>query len=285
MRTFTLLIILQSLFIFANAQKDGDESFISKLREEGLQHSQVMDHAFYLTDVSGPRLTASTGFMRAATWAKKKLESWGLKNVQIESWGEFGKSWQQERCYVAMTKPYYMPIIAQSIAWTGSTPGKGITTADVVLVKARDSIELQQYAGKLRGKVAMVWRPDTLKMGFNADATRLTTDELEKMTKAQPGKQLLASRPVDSAAMLAFQSQIAFNRALNNFYSTEKPSLILNMSRGTEGTIFIQGGFQPASRFKKALTLVQPALFCPAMIICVCKDWSKVDLSFRLSQT
>src|SRR5690349_13108058 len=98
MRKLPLLVIAQALFCFAQAQKEGDENILNKLKEEALQHSQVMDHAFYLTDVSGPRLTASPGFLRAATWAKSKLESWGLKNVQIESWGEFGKGWQQERC-------------------------------------------------------------------------------------------------------------------------------------------------------------------------------------------
>ena len=29
-----------------------------------------MDIAFHLTDVSGPRLTASPGFMKAVEWAK-----------------------------------------------------------------------------------------------------------------------------------------------------------------------------------------------------------------------
>ncbi|WP_332367535.1 hypothetical protein [Spirosoma telluris] len=33
-----------------------DMATIQKIRQEGLQHSQVMETAFYLTDVNGPRL-------------------------------------------------------------------------------------------------------------------------------------------------------------------------------------------------------------------------------------
>ena len=137
MKKLLFVAACQATLTFAFAQKEGDDAVITKLKEEGLKNSQVMDHAFYLTDVSGPRLTASPGFMNAAKWAKSKLESWGLKNVQIESWGDFGRGWQQERCYVAMTKPYYVPFIAQSKAWTGSTPGNKIMASDVVLIQSK----------------------------------------------------------------------------------------------------------------------------------------------------
>jgi hypothetical protein len=77
--------------------------------------------AHHLTDVSGPRLTNSPGFFRAANWAKDEMTKWGLLNSHLEPWGEFGKGWQQKKCYVAMTSPYYQPLIAVPRAWTGST--------------------------------------------------------------------------------------------------------------------------------------------------------------------
>jgi hypothetical protein len=55
---------------------------------------------------------------------KNKLTEWGLSNANLEPWGEFGKGWEQTKCYVAMTAPYYMPLIAMPRAWTGSTPEK-----------------------------------------------------------------------------------------------------------------------------------------------------------------
>ena len=82
MKKLLLIAACQFSLTLVFAQKEGDEAFIMKLKEDGMKNSQVMDHAFYLTDVSGPRLTASPGFMNAAQWAKNKLESWGLKKCQ-----------------------------------------------------------------------------------------------------------------------------------------------------------------------------------------------------------
>jgi len=269
MKKIFLLGVSQLSLLFLFAQKEGDEAMIAKFREEGLQHSQVMQHAFYLTDVSGPRLTASPGFMNAAQWAKSKLESWGLKNVQIESWGEFGKGWQQERCYVAMTKPYYAPFIAQPKAWTGSTPGNKTTNADVVLIKATDSAGLMQYAGKLKDKIVMLWSNDTLKNGFKADAARYTDEELDKMAKAepqQPGQQGNRFQGNPSLRQ-TFQARMAFTRALNNFYLQEKPALVLSSSRGTEGTIFVQSGGQYAKDAAEA----------PATVVLSSDDYLRVQ--------
>lgn len=116
----------------------------AKIRKEGLDNSKVMDIAFHLTDVSGPRLTNSPGFFRAANWAKDELIKMGLVNAGIEPWGDFGTGWEQTRCYVAMTAPYYTPLIAIPRAWTGSTPGKKIISSDVILIRAKDSAELYQ---------------------------------------------------------------------------------------------------------------------------------------------
>ena len=85
---------------------------IYEIKKEGLQNSQVMDIAFQLTDVAGPRLTASPGLQRAKSWAVSTLKDWGLENVQEEEWGEFGRGWEVKKSYVAMTAPYYQPLIA-----------------------------------------------------------------------------------------------------------------------------------------------------------------------------
>src|SRR5438046_204739 len=121
-----LFFTFSALFIVAavSAQENLDLDFISKIKKEGMDNSQVMDIAHHLTDVSGPRLTNSPGFIRAANWAMGELGKWGLVNARLEPWGEFGKGWEQQRCYVAMTSPYYQPLIAMPRAWTGSTGKK-----------------------------------------------------------------------------------------------------------------------------------------------------------------
>ena len=69
-----LLTILVSLFLISviNAQEKADIAAVTKIKDEGLKNSSVMNFAFHLTDVSGSRLTGSPGYMRAATWAKEE---------------------------------------------------------------------------------------------------------------------------------------------------------------------------------------------------------------------
>ena len=61
------------------ARPDGkpDLAVVHRIKEEAYRRGQVMDHLFWLTDVNGPRLTASPGFRSAADWAVRTLATWG----------------------------------------------------------------------------------------------------------------------------------------------------------------------------------------------------------------
>jgi carboxypeptidase Q len=235
---FTSLIFAQTAY---------DPSAVEKIKNEEHNNSQVMDIAFHLTDVSGPRLTASPGFMNAANWAKTTLESWGLK-ATLEPWGDFGKGWQLEKCYIAMTKPYYTPLLAYPRAWTGST-GKKMLTGDIVLITATDSAGLMQYAGKLKGKIVMTWISDTLKPSFEADGSRYADTVLDRMAKAEP-------RPNQNRQQgnqrQNFASRFSFQRTLTALLNAEKPALILTSGRGSDGTIFVSSGGQYAKDSSEA---------------------------------
>lgn len=137
---------------------------IAKIRAEALAHSGVMDIAFHLTDGSGSRLMNSAGFFRAANWAKKTMEEWGLDNTALEPWGSFGKGWDLQKSYIAMTAPYYKNIIGLPKAWTRGTDG--LKNAAVVIIDAKDSLQLLAYAGKLKNKIIMLPPLDSLKPVF-----------------------------------------------------------------------------------------------------------------------
>ena len=70
-----------------------DLDAIYRIKDEGLQRSEVMDTLSYLTDIHGPRLTNSPNIRRAAEWAMKRLTEWGISNVRQETWGPFGRGW------------------------------------------------------------------------------------------------------------------------------------------------------------------------------------------------
>jgi hypothetical protein len=64
---------------------------IAKIRDEGLHRSQAMQTLSYLSDVIGPRLTASPNTKRANEWTRDTLAKWGLQNAHLEAWGPFGR--------------------------------------------------------------------------------------------------------------------------------------------------------------------------------------------------
>jgi carboxypeptidase Q len=132
------------------AQERVDLDVVERIRDEGFNRSQVEDLALHLTDVIGPRLTGSPAMKRANDWTAQKFREWGLDNVVVEPWGEFGRGWERVSYAGRITQPFVQPLHAQPLAWTGST--RGTQEGPVVAIQALDTDELrQQYRGRLRG--------------------------------------------------------------------------------------------------------------------------------------
>lgn len=265
-KSVNLLIGICLCFSSVIAQEEKlDFDMLSKIRKEGIENSKVMETALYLTDVSGPRLTASPGYLRAADWAKNKLSSWGLVNANLEPWGEFGKGWEQQKCYVAMTSPYYVPLIAVPRAWTAGTGKKEIKT-EVILIKAKDTIELMQYAGKLTGKIVMTYASAQLKPSFDADGVRHSDSNLAKMAKVEfRPQQAQAPRPPQQNQMA---NLFSLQRRITELINKEKPALILTMNaRGNDGTLFVSSGGPYAKNSEEA----------PASVVLSSDDYLRIQ--------
>jgi len=197
----------------AFAQETVDTTMVRKIREEGLNHSKVMETAFYLTDVSGPRISGSPELKHAQEWAVNQLKSWGLVNAQREPWGRFGKGWEIQKNYAAMTIPYYHAIIAIPKAWTPGTNGP--ITGEVVLIKADTITDLDKYKGALQGKIVIFDTKPNIERTFKPDASRITDEELAVMAKATAQPQF-ALRPVatDRFAIIGVSAEISFERGV-----------------------------------------------------------------------
>ncbi|MFI5161140.1 MAG: M28 family metallopeptidase [Sphingobacteriales bacterium] len=228
------------------AQSEADQAMLAKIRDEGMNRSQVMQTAFYLTDVSGPRLAGSPELKHAQEWAVSQLKSWGLANANREAWGKFGKGWEVQKNYAAMTVPYYHAIVAIPKAWTPGT--KGEIKGDVVLVKIDTITDLDQYKGKLAGKIVITDTKTKLGEGTKADLSRYTDEELDKMEKAvaQPAAQRRGPNP----RAAAFTRLRALRTAISNFFVEENVGLVLSMARGTDGTVFTTNGASYADTAK-----------------------------------
>ena len=102
----------------ARSQDHADLAVVQRIKKEAFDHSQVMEHLFWLTDGYGPRLTGSPGLTSAANWAVKRLREFGLDNASVQSWGKFGRSWRLTRFQLHMVEPQYVPLIGFPLAWS-----------------------------------------------------------------------------------------------------------------------------------------------------------------------
>jgi len=155
---------------------------ISRIRQEGLEHSQVMDTLKYLTDVIGPRLTGSPNLNRANEWTREKLSGWGLTNAHLEAWGPFGRGWSLKRFSAQVIEPQTIPLIGFPKAWS---PGlEEPLSAKVVWLDAKNDSEVQKYQGKLKGAIVLNGPPRELKAHFEPLATRLADTNLLRLANA-----------------------------------------------------------------------------------------------------
>jgi carboxypeptidase Q len=186
-----LLLLLSTLPLIA--QERVNLQVIQQIKQEAFANSKVMDHVKWLTDVYGPRLTASPEYDRAAIWAMGRMREWGLAEPHLEKWGPFGRSWTVEQYSAEMVKPSYANLTARPLAWSGSTPGP--ITAPVHLApltmgyspkKASDSLAkfMTSQKGKLKGKIVLLSEatpvPDQVKPQF----LRYTDAELASVAQA-----------------------------------------------------------------------------------------------------
>lgn len=158
MRKNALLLAATLCFLLPllHAQETVDTAMMQRIKDEEANHSQVASIAHNLTDVIGPRLTNSPGYRHAVSWAVDQLKSWGLKAAP-EAWGQFGKGWSNERCYIAMKAPYYHNIIGYAKAWSGST--NGLVSSKILLLDDLDSATIKANADKIKGKIVMARLP------------------------------------------------------------------------------------------------------------------------------
>lgn len=194
---FAHLVVALVLFVTATAvsQEAVDLTVIDRIKSEAFARSEVMDHLRNLTDVHGPRLTASPLFEEAAKWAVDRLTAFGLTNVHIERWGPFGRSWSVDEYSVELVAPHYMRLTAMPLAWSAST--QGVITGEPLLTpvnlgflagfkKQAENFEAyrKQWSGKLRGRIVLLTPSTPTPPRDNPLFKRLSDTELAEMAQA-----------------------------------------------------------------------------------------------------
>jgi carboxypeptidase Q len=161
----------------------GTNDPIARIRDEGLNRSQVMETLSYLTDVIGPRLTGSPNMKHANEWTRDKLAAWGLTNAHLESWGPFGYGWSLQRFSAQVIEPHNIPLKAYPNAWS---PGfSRPLEADVVFLDATNTTQLDKYKGKLKGAVVLVSPVRSVPPRYEPLASRLDATNLLSLANAE----------------------------------------------------------------------------------------------------
>ncbi len=246
--------------------KSETEILIDKMKDEGLNRSQVMQTLMYLSDVIGPRLTASPGMKRGNEWTRDTLTKFGLENSHLESWGPFGRGWTLKRFSAMVDGPTAFPLIAYPKAWSPGTdslippppppsaadpkakkkktaaapptmPQSTVYTGEVVRFYPTTDAELEQYKGKLKGKIVLVGALREIKAHFEPEGTRENEKDLLDLANA-PDPASVRRGPFNLPGN--FQQQQQFLARRFRFLSEEGAAILIDGARGDGGTIFVQ---------------------------------------------
>jgi len=217
-----------------------DSAAVSKIKDEGMNRSQVMDILSWLTDVYGPRLTNSPEYAQAADWAAGKLRGWGLQNVHYDNWGPFGRGWSLKKFSANVTTPRSFPLIAYPKAWTNGL--KGTVSGDVVYLDAANEADLQKYKGQLKGKFVLIANPREVEAHFTPQGVRLVDSVLLKMANAAPpaggGRPFRMPNMAAIGAMPPAQRDSALRSVINQFMPDADEATIVRMVRSFAGQQF-----------------------------------------------
>jgi len=156
-------------------QHEVDLDMVARIREEGLQHSQLARTLSYMTDVLGARLTNSDDMARAQAWVLDEMKRIGLVNAVLEPFMDYGVSWDNEYVSLHLMEPDYSPMVGYPIAHTPGTDGK--QRLRVVIADVQTRQDLERYRGRLRGMVVLGTPPATVDQARFATGTPRRTDE------------------------------------------------------------------------------------------------------------
>jgi hypothetical protein len=223
-----------------------DLAALERIRDEGLNRSQIDVMAQELLDGIGSRLTGSDQLRKAQSWAVERLRGFGLVNVSMEPWDSlFGRGWERVSYSGRFLEPYVQPLRAEPQAWSGST--RGTVTCPVVLLEIQDSTQLAQFAGKLRGACVMWQEWRSIEPEWEFRPRRWDADTLIAWSRQRPEPQQQEGPPPEVQERM--RRQQALNQAMLRFFRRERPAVLLLPSVWTYG--ILRTGGHPDGRLAR----------------------------------
>ncbi|MFO7895286.1 MAG: M20/M25/M40 family metallo-hydrolase [Longimicrobiales bacterium] len=222
------------------AQEAVDLDVVERIRDEGLDRSQIPELAGHLTDVIGPRLTNSPGIWRAQEWLTATFDAWGLENIEVEPWGEFGRGWENVELTFRALTPYPQPLSAWPTAWTGST--EGTVRGPAVIVEAETPEDLEAYRGKLAGAFVLMRPYEWIEPDWEPRERRQALDWLLEPPVEREQPEMTEEQRAERERMIAeWRARRALMAQVAEMVADEGAAAILSPS-GWTGNLLRMGG-------------------------------------------
>jgi hypothetical protein len=214
-KTRTLAVVILAVGLGASASGQSptvDWDAVAKIREEGLQRSQVMDIVGYIVDVLGARLTNSEDMKRAQAWVRGKMAQLGLENVVLEPFMDYGVTWDNEYFSLHMLEPDYQPMTGFPLTHTPGTAGKIACRA--MIAELQTKADLAKFKGKLKGVAVLATPPLAISQASLAQGVaRLTEEDLKKIQENVVPPAPRPIPPPPNPDLLKPEEKIAFFKA------------------------------------------------------------------------
>jgi len=217
MKRIATALAALSLVIAIGAMASGqppavDHAAVAKIREEGLQRSQVMDIAGYIVDVLGARLTNSEDMKRAQAWIMGKMKGLGLENVALEPFMDYGVTWDNEYFSLHMLEPDYQPMTGFPLTHTPGTGGK--IACPAVIADVQTKADLAKFKGKLKGAAVLASPPLAINQAaLAAGVVRMTDEDLKRLEENVAPPAPRPTPPPPNPDLLKADEKIAFFKA------------------------------------------------------------------------
>ena len=217
-----------------------DLDMVGRIRQEAFHRSQVMATFSHLTERIGPRLTNSPGMAEANRWSRGKFNEWGLVNVRDEGFDAFGRGWEFSNANVEMLSPRVAPLYALPKAWTPGT--NGTVEGEVIKVEIKKIADLEQYKGKLAGKILLLNDARDYERASKSDSNRHDDAGLAELQVFAVPKDVADAKAERAKKAKEYLEKQALARATNAFFAEQGVLATISISGWDNGIIRVGGG-------------------------------------------
>lgn len=209
---------------------------VDNIRQEGFERSNIHEYIWTMTDLFGPRYTASPNMRMTQEWAKTTMDQLGLENTELEPWGDKFASWDLEYVSVHMLDPDYQMVIGYPMMLTAGTDG--VVSSEAMIVRILNRDDLDDYRGQLRGKIILV--SGKREFGFRSMPDAVRHDEETLRAFETEGRDINMQKRAAEAWWQRDQGPEGISvDEIEVFYKSEGVAVVLYTGRGGDGSVAV----------------------------------------------